>query len=89
MVKVVNDPAGTGYAAHMDNIQLAGKTGTAEIKMSKDDNSGTELGWFVVFTTENTKNAVMVVSMAEDVKGRGGSGYVVQKDSQVLGQWLK
>ncbi|MFG6328538.1 MAG: penicillin-binding transpeptidase domain-containing protein [Lachnospiraceae bacterium] len=89
MVKVVNDPAGTGYAAHMDNILLAGKTGTAEIKASKEDNSGTELGWFTVFTTENTKQAVMITSMAEDVKGRGGSGYVVHKDSQVLRQWLE
>lgn len=89
MLKVVNNPAGTGYAAHMDNIQLAGKTGTAEIKASQDDNSGTELGWFIVFTTENTKKAVMVASMAEDVKGRGGSGYVVNKTSNVLEQWLK
>ncbi len=89
MFKVVNNPAGTGYAAHMDNIQLAGKTGTAEIKASQDDNSGTELGWFIVFTTENTKKAVMVASMAEDVKGRGGSGYVVNKTSNVLEQWLK
>ena len=86
---MVNNPAGTGYAAHMDNIQLAGKTGTAEIKASQDDNSGTELGWFIVFTTENTKKAVMVASMAEDVKGRGGSGYVVNKISNVLEQWLK
>ncbi|MCI9077855.1 MAG: penicillin-binding transpeptidase domain-containing protein [Lachnospiraceae bacterium] len=89
MFKVVNDPSGTGYAAHMDNILLAGKTGTAEIKLSKEDSHGTELGWFAVFTTENTKKAVMVVSMAEDVKGRGGSGYVVHKDSQVLRQWLR
>lgn len=88
LIKVVNDPAGTGYAAHMDNILLAGKTGTAEIKASKDDNSGTELGWFTVFTTENTRQAVIISSMAEDVKGRGGSSYVVHKDSQVLRQWL-
>ena len=47
--KVVNDSHGTGYAAHRDDIVLAGKTGTAEIKASKDDTSGTELGWFAVF----------------------------------------
>ena len=28
--KVVNDSHGTGYAAHRDDIVLAGKTGTAE-----------------------------------------------------------
>ena len=46
--KVVNDSNGTGYAAHRDDILLAGKTGTAEIKTSKDDISGTELGWFAI-----------------------------------------
>lgn len=50
--KVVNDPNGTGYAAHRDDIVLAGKTGTAEIKASKEDTSGTELGWFAIFTAE-------------------------------------
>ena len=34
--KVVNNPNGTGYAAHRDDIILAGKTGTAEIKESKE-----------------------------------------------------
>ena len=52
--KVVNDSNGTGYAAHRDDILLAGKTGTAEIKASKDDTSGTELGWFAIFTAEDT-----------------------------------
>ena len=33
--KVVNDSHGTGHAAHRDDIVLAGKTGTAEIKASK------------------------------------------------------
>ncbi len=27
-------------------------------------------------------------SMAEDVKGRGGSGYVIKKDSLVLEEWF-
>ena len=50
---VVNDPHGTGYRAHRNDMVLAGKTGTA-------------------------------VSMVENVKHLGGSGYVVQKDSLVL-----
>lgn len=81
--------SGTGYAAHRTDIILAGKTGTAEIKASKDDTTGTELGWFSVFTTDkNMERPIMIVSMVEDVKGRGGSGYVVKKDSQVLEKWL-
>ena len=83
--KVVNDSHGTGYAAHRDDIVLAGKTGTAEIKASKDDTSGTELGWFAIYSTEETvEHPILIISMVEDVKGRGGSGYVVKKDSAVL-----
>ena len=86
--KVVNDSNGTGYAAHRDDILLAGKTGTAEIKTSKDDTSGTELGWFAIFTAEDTECPILIISMVEDVKGRGGSGYVVKKDSLVLEEWF-
>ena len=87
--KVVNDSHGTGYAAHRDDIVLAGKTGTAEIKASKDDTSGTELGWFAVFTAEETvERPILIISMVEDVKGRGGGGYVVKKDSLALEEWF-
>lgn len=90
MKKVVNDPHGTGYAAHRKDMVLAGKTGTAEIKADKNDTSGTELGWFAVFTADQTaKNPILLVSMVEDVKGRGGSGYVVGRDRNVLDTWLK
>ena len=89
MKGVVNNPDGTGYGARIDNIDLAGKTGTAEIKMSGDDKSGTELGWFCVFTTEKTQEKpILIISMTEDVKGRGGSGYVVKKDREVLNNWF-
>lgn len=87
--KVVNDSYGTGYAAHRDDIVLAGKTGTAEIKASKDDTLGTELGWFTIYTTDDTvERPILIISMVEDVKGRGGSGYVVKKDSAVLEEWF-
>ena len=87
--KVVNDSNGTGYAAHRDDILLAGKTGTAEIKASKEDTSGTELGWFAIFTAEDTvERPILIISMVEDVKGRGGSGYVVKKDNRVLEEWF-
>lgn len=87
--KVINNPHGTGYAAHREDVLLAGKTGTAEIKASKDDTSGTELGWFAVFTAEKTAdNPILIISMVEDVKGRGGSGYVVGRDKLVLESWF-
>lgn len=83
--KIVNSPEGTGYGAHRNDVVLAGKTGTAEIKDSKGDTEGTELGWFAVMTPErDVKTPILIVSMVEDVKERGGSGYVVGKTSQVM-----
>ena len=85
----MNNPNGTGYAAHRDDIILAGKTGTAEIKESKEDTSGTELGWFAIYTAEkDIECPILIISMVEDVKGRGGSGYVVKKDNRVLEEWF-
>ncbi len=69
-------------------VQLAGKTGTAEIKQSKEDRDGTELGWFNVFTAEReTRNPILIITMIEDVKDRGGSGYVIPKVNAVLQNW--
>ena len=86
---VVNDPNGTGYAAHRDDIALAGKTGTAEIKDSVEDTEGTEIGWFAVFTEDQeAEKPVLIVSMVENVKEIGGSGYGVNKDKAVLYGYL-
>ena len=71
---------GTGKLAHIPGFLLAGKTGTGEIKASKDDEAGTELGWFVMFTAdENSEPPLLVAAMAEDVKSLGGSQYLVPK----------
>ncbi|WMJ86421.1 penicillin-binding transpeptidase domain-containing protein [Anaerocolumna sp. MB42-C2] len=89
MEKVVNSPEGTGYAAHRKDVKLAGKTGTAEIKTSKEDTSGTELGWFGIFTEDSgAKNPILLMSMVEDVKNHGGSSYVVKKDTAVLEEYF-
>ena len=85
---VINDPNGTGYAAYREYVVSAVKTGTAEIKATKDDTDGSEIGWFCVFSTEaDVENPILIVSMVEDVKGMGGSGYVVGKDNAVLEQY--
>jgi len=87
--KVISSEHGTGHAAYRNDIELAGKTGTAEIKASKDDRTGTELGWFAVFTTDpNLETPILLVSMVEDVKDRGGSGYVVRKDKAILNSYI-
>ena len=55
------------------------------MKRKRQDNTDTELGWFAIFTADKTEeNPILIISMVEDGKGRGGSGYVVGKDKQVL-----
>ena len=85
---VVNNPAGSGYVAYRNDMELAGKTGTAELK-SEQGTTGQEIGWFSVFTTDqNTSKPVLLVSMVEHVEDKGGSTYVVEKDDAVLDEYL-
>lgn len=86
--KVVNDPDGTGYGARREDVLLAGKTGTAETKGSKEDGSGAEIGWFAVFTVEESaKRPILVVSMVENVDERE-RGYVAGKVGEALQGWF-
>lgn len=87
LTQVVSSSEGTGHAAFMNNIPLAGKTGTAEIKASQTDKDGTENGWFVATNTNNPK--LLVLEMYEDVKNRGGSHYVVPKVKEIFEQFCK
>ena len=84
LIQVVENPSGTGHAAMTSGLTIAGKTGTAEIKSSQEDTTGTELGWFVGMTTNKAPNNLLVVMMAEDVKDKGGSHYVVPKVTKAL-----
>ena len=86
--EVVSDAGGTGHnAASVSGVTLGGKTGTAEIKDSQEDTEGTELGWFAVYNTGvSDEDTVLMLNMVEDVKGRGGSGYVVDKDVEIWNQ---
>lgn len=85
LIQVVENPAGTGHEARIEGGSIAGKTGTAEIKASQDDVTGTELGWFNAFIADPASSQqLMVVSMVEDVKNRGGSHYLVPKIKAVF-----
>lgn len=85
LIQVIEDKNGTGHGCKIDGLSLAGKTGTAEIKQSKEDQNGTELGWFAVFTPDaQGEDAFLMLTMVEDVKKRGGSGYVVERTRKVL-----
>lgn len=85
LIQVVESPSGTGHSAKISGVTLAGKTGTAEIKATTTDKTGTELGWFNAFIAdENSKKQMLVISMIEDVKNRGGSHYVVPKVKKIF-----
>ncbi len=87
--KVISNPDGSGHGAKMEGTVLAGKTGTAELKASQADTGGSELGWFCVYNADGKKeNSLLLVTMVEEVNGRGGSGYVVDKDKEILREFI-
>ena len=80
LIQVVENPKGTAHSAKIEGLTIAGKTGTAEIKDSKEDKEGREIGWFNAFIAEeNSDRQLMIISMVEDVQNKGGSHYVVNK----------
>lgn len=77
--------SGSAVEAQVPGLLLAGKTGTAEIKQTVDDATGTELGWFALMTADDADaDPLLVVSMVEDVKDRGGSHYVSAKVKELF-----
>ena len=78
LLEVVERPDGTAHRLQMDNVRLAGKTGTAELKQSKDDENRETLGWFNCFTVDS-QNPMLIISMVEDGQINGGSRYLIQK----------
>lgn len=87
LIQVVENPSGTAHSAKIEGKTIAGKTGTAEIKQSKDDTEGTEIGWFNAFNVgESDANSLLIVSMVENVKGKGGSHYLLPKVRAIFAQ---
>lgn len=85
LIQVVEDSNGTAHSVKTEGLVLAAKTGTAEVKASKEDKDGTEIGWFNCFIAdENNNEQLMIISMVENVKNRGGSHYVANKVKAVI-----
>lgn len=83
---MVNDTDGSAHSAKIDGFNIAAKTGTAEIKASQDDTTGTENGWFVAVDTTSSKVAVAMI--VEDVKERGGSSIPIPKVKAIMEEYL-
>jgi penicillin-binding protein 2 len=79
--KVVNDPRGTGMKAKLDDLQVAGKTGTAQTTRGKSH------GWFAGFAPFEDPKLVVVVF--DEYGGKGGyyaagtAGKVFQKAKEL------
>ena len=80
--KVIDE--GTGKLAKIDGKNLYGKTGTAEIKMTKDDKSGEEIGWFNVFDD----NKLLIVNMVENAKKLNSSKFSVKSLREVFDKYV-
>ncbi|WP_138205737.1 penicillin-binding transpeptidase domain-containing protein [Haloimpatiens lingqiaonensis] len=80
--QVIDNPSGTAHGVKIDGLALAGKTGTAELKKSVDDTAGEEYGWLVTMNTDNPK--MVLATMIENVKSKGGSHYVIPMQKKVL-----
>lgn len=83
----ISDADGTAHQGKINGIDLAGKTGTAEIKASQEDEEGTEDAWFVALDTKDSKVSISMI--IEDVKGRSGTSMVVSKVKNILQYYLK
>jgi penicillin-binding protein 2 len=74
---VVNSPHGTGGRARLPNIEVAGKTGTAQVvALSREDRTGQtralkDHAWFVAFAPKDRPRIAVVVLVEHG--GHGGS----------------
>ena len=78
LIQVVENQEGTAKDMRVQGRTIAGKTGTAELKGSKDAKADV-LGWFDCFTSDNDSNQLLVISMVENGRSLGGSHYLINK----------
>lgn len=85
LITVTEDENGTAYRENPGHSRsMAGKTGTAELKESRDDVEGEQLGWYTAFDYE--EQDLLVTVMIEGAEEHGGSGYVVDLVNGFLGE---
>lgn len=83
---VINDPNGSGYLCKIDGVNLAGKTGTAEIKSTKEDINGDEISWFAAVDLGDSKLTVSMVM--EEMKDKSTSKYLVPKVKNIVESYI-
>ena len=89
MIQVVENSNGTAHEAQINGVTIAGKTGTAELKASKEE-EGEELGWFnAIVVSDNKNEQIVTINMIENVENRGGSHYLLPKVKNIISSYLK
>ena len=86
LIQVVENNEGTAKDMRIPGLTIAGKTGTAELKSSKEDNESGTLGWFNCFTIGRKEGDLLIVSMVENEQDNqdGGSHYLIKKIKAIL-----
>ncbi|WP_017470778.1 penicillin-binding transpeptidase domain-containing protein [Amphibacillus jilinensis] len=79
--QVISHSNGTARQANIDAVELSGKTGTAELKHSLEEENAKENGWFVAYPSNHE---LIIAMMVEGVEDNGGSGYTVEKLTAVF-----
>ena len=88
LIQVVENSNGTAHAAKINGLTIAGKTGTAELKASKEDD-GEELGWFnTVVVSDKKEEQLLTINMIENVENRGGSHYLLPKVKNIIESYI-
>lgn len=84
LIQVVEN--GSANDMKIPGLTIAGKTGTAELKTSREDTESGTLGWFDCFTVGREQGDILFVGMVENVQNNsdGGSHYIIQKIKSVL-----
>ncbi len=82
MKGVVNDPGGTGHGARIENITVAGKTGTAQV-VSLDSQSADKAhkdhAWFTSFTPAEEPEIAVTVLIEHGGKGGAVAAPIAKK----------
>ena len=82
LIQVVENKEGSANDMKIQGTTIAGKTGTAELKQSKEDTESGTLGWFDCFTIDRQNgDDMLIVSMVENKQNNaeGGSHYLISK----------
>lgn len=91
LIGVVNEPGGTGYAARVPFVQVAGKTGTAQVIAQKEP--GKKLAehledhaWFVAYAPADSPKIAVSVIVENGGHGGAAAAPVARK---VIEEYLK